>query len=82
MRSLMSPVWAGRLVAGVTAAVMLCQPGAAAAGDKVYLGRACKDQNRPALSAVAHSAFDTLLQKYVDDKGMWRTRTGRSPMRT
>lgn len=57
-------------VAGFTAAVMLGQPAAVSAGDKVYVGRACQDQNRPALSAVDHSAFDTLLRKYVDDKGM------------
>ncbi|VTT99563.1 Secreted protein containing DUF547 OS=Rhodopirellula sp. SWK7 GN=RRSWK_02046 PE=4 SV=1: DUF547 [Gemmataceae bacterium] len=70
MPSLMRPVWAGSLVAGVTVAVLLGPPAAAAAGDKVYVGRACKEQNRPALSAVDHAAFDALLRKYVDDKGM------------
>lgn len=50
-------------------AVPLTAP-AVRAGEKVYVGRACKEPNRPAVSAVGHDAFDALLKKYVDDKGM------------
>lgn len=62
----------------MSAAVLFCLAGAGRAGDKVQVGRACKDKDRPALTAVDHSSFDALLQKYVDDKGMvayakWKT---------
>lgn len=57
-------------VAAATAATLFILAGAGRAGDKVHVGRACKDKDRPALAAVDHSSFDALLQKYVDDKGM------------
>lgn len=57
-------------VAAMSAVVLFCLAGAGRAGDKVQVGRACKDQDRPAMAAVDHSLFDALVQKYVDDKGM------------
>ena len=57
-------------VAAMSAAVLFCLASAGRAVDKVQVGRACQDKDRPALAAVDHSSFDALLHKYVDDKGM------------
>ncbi len=37
------------------------------AGSKVQVGSPCAEPNRPSLAEVDHSAFDALLQKYVND---------------
>ncbi len=57
-------------VTAVSAVLFLSLIGVGRAGDKVQVGQACKDKDRTTLTAVDHSSFDSLLQKYVDDKGM------------
>jgi hypothetical protein len=42
----------------------------AAAGSKVQIGRPCTQPDRPSLAEVDHSSFDSLLRKYVDDRGL------------
>lgn len=40
------------------------------AGSKVHVGRPCAASNRPAVGEVDHAAYDALLRKYVDDRGL------------
>lgn len=40
------------------------------AGTKVQVGGSCNVADRPSLDAADHSAFDTLLQKYVNDRSL------------
>ncbi|MDE2505818.1 MAG: DUF547 domain-containing protein [Planctomycetota bacterium] len=42
----------------------------AVADSKVHVGRQCNQQDRPSLAEVDHSTFDSLLRKYVDDRGL------------
>jgi len=51
------------------------------AGTKVQVGAPCNMADRPSLDAVDHSAFDALLQKYVDDRSLvayakWKDNAG------
>ncbi len=63
-------IWAGiGLVATlVTITVVVCN--GVLAGPKVHVGRVCQEPNRPSLEEVDHSAYDALLKKYVDERGM------------
>jgi hypothetical protein len=40
------------------------------AGSKVHVGRPCNQPNRPSLAEADHSSLDSLLRKYVDDRGL------------
>lgn len=40
------------------------------AGTKVHIGKLCTEPNRASVADIDHGPFDTLLQKYVDDRGM------------
>ncbi len=39
------------------------------AGPPVYVGQKCNQENRVSMAKVDHSAYDKLLQKYVDNQG-------------
>ncbi|GIW82721.1 MAG: DUF547 domain-containing protein [Gemmatales bacterium] len=56
---------AGVLVAGFALVVHFAR-----AGVKVQVGRPCPENARTTISAVDHSSYDALLQRYVDDQGM------------
>lgn len=40
------------------------------AGPKIQVGQPCREPNRPSLNEVDHQVFNSLLQKYVNDKGL------------
>jgi hypothetical protein len=62
-------LWGLPVVAvAVTVALLVCQY--VMAGAKVQVGGPCAAKDRPSLAEVDHSAFDTLLQKYVDDRSL------------
>ena len=51
------------------------------AGAKVYVGGKCNHTQHLSLNAADHSAWDTLLRKYVDDGGLvdyagWKQNAG------
>jgi hypothetical protein len=52
----------------VAAALVICQ--FVMAGTKVHVGGPCTAADRPSVAEVDHSAFDALLQKYVDDRSL------------
>ncbi|MCI0457686.1 MAG: DUF547 domain-containing protein, partial [Gemmataceae bacterium] len=56
------------VVVVVTVALVICQ--FVMAGTKVQVGGPCASPDRPSLAEVDHSALDTLLQKYVDDRSL------------
>ncbi|MCI0460108.1 MAG: DUF547 domain-containing protein [Gemmataceae bacterium] len=55
---------------GMVLAIAVFAGGGLLAGSKVLVGRPCTEPDRPSVGKVSHDAFDTLLQKYVDDHGM------------
>lgn len=52
----------------IAAALVICQ--FVMAGTKVQVGAPCAAPDRPSLAEVDHSAWDALLQKYVDDRSL------------
>jgi hypothetical protein len=67
MRKTVFGLWRGSALALV--AMALCIP-ASRAGSKVQVGKPCSEPNRRSLAEVDHTAWNELLRKYVDDKGL------------
>lgn len=63
--------WIRRFLAGSVAVLALAlMPSPALAGREVTVGRPCASAERVSIDQVDHSAFDILLQQYVDARGM------------
>ncbi len=71
---------AGGLVLVATATIFAF-PTAFLAGSKVEVGRRCSESQRASLAEVKHADYDTLLTKYVDERGLvsyaaWKSNPG------
>lgn len=64
--SMPSSITGAALALGLSAVCGLPAP----AGTKVQVGRPCNQPNRSSPADVDHSAYDALLRKYVDDRGL------------